>query len=512
MRAPEQLTLADVGLPLSEATFVVVDLETTGASHDDAITEIGAVKVRGGEVIGEFASLVNPQRPIPADIRLLTGITPAMVADAPTVHSVIPAFLAFAEGAVWVAHNARFDTGFLQRACASLGYPWPSPPVIDTVAVARALLPRSEIPNVRLQTLARYFATPTTPTHRALDDARTTAEVLHALIERAGTLHVHSVEDLAGLSRRVPETVRRKAGLAANLPDGPGVYLFRDAHDQVLYVGTSRSIRRRVRTYFTAAESRRTMREMVTLATTVDAVPCPTALEARIRELRLIDQHRPPYNRRSRHPEATYWLARKVRASGAGSWSIHRARSAPQVDTATTHAPLGPFSGRDAARRALEALTLNPHSSITEAAHAALAQMRTLSDQQRYEEAASYRDCLLPLLRAQQRSMDHQSLTRCASLIAAAPLPHDAATWEVVLLRHGRLAASALWTPDQNTTLVLDALEATAPRHDCAPPIPEEAIAVGAWLQSPQVRLLRVNGTLVSDLPHPGTLLRELPT
>ena len=118
----EQLSLELASESLRDTTFVVVDLETTGgrASGDggnvDAITEIGAVKVRGGAVLGELATLVDPGRSIPPQIVELTGITSAMVHDAPKIDTVLPAFLEFARGAVLVAHNAGFDIGFLRAA------------------------------------------------------------------------------------------------------------------------------------------------------------------------------------------------------------------------------------------------------------------------------------------------------------------------------------------------------------------------------------------------------------
>src|SRR5689334_3237751 len=109
-------------LSLAETTFVVLDVETTGGAADGAgVTEIGAVKVRGGEELGVFATLVNPGERIPAFITVLTGITDAMLAPAPPIEVVLPAFLEFAAGAVWVAHNAPFDTGFLRAACELFG-------------------------------------------------------------------------------------------------------------------------------------------------------------------------------------------------------------------------------------------------------------------------------------------------------------------------------------------------------------------------------------------------------
>jgi DNA polymerase-3 subunit epsilon len=130
-----QQTLDDAAVSLADTTFVVVDLETTGGSAStDRITEIGAVKVRGGEVLGEFATLVDPATPIPAFIAVLTGITDHMGAGAPDEAEAVPAFLEFAAGAVLVAHNARFDVGFLTAACGRLGLTWPRPPVRLTSA------------------------------------------------------------------------------------------------------------------------------------------------------------------------------------------------------------------------------------------------------------------------------------------------------------------------------------------------------------------------------------------
>ncbi|MFZ0834972.1 MAG: DEDD exonuclease domain-containing protein, partial [Mycobacterium sp.] len=324
----EQLSFADVDpaaeLTLAETTFVVVDLETTGGrataepqgrrhstaepGRCDEITEIGAVKVRGGEVLGEFATLVDPGREIPPQIVRLTGITSAMVCDAPAIDAVLPMFLEFARGAVLVAHNAGFDVGFLKAAARRCDIVWPGPPTLCTVRLARRVLSREEAPSVRLAALAKLFAVSCQPTHRALDDARATVEVLHALIERVGNLGVHTYTDLRAYLPNVTAAQRRKRFLAEGLPHRPGVYLFRGPAAEVLYVGTAVDLRRRVGQYFTGADSRTRITEMVQLATAVDVVECAHSLEAGVRELRLLAAHAPPYNRRSRFPHRWWWV------------------------------------------------------------------------------------------------------------------------------------------------------------------------------------------------------------
>ena len=193
--------------PLQETTFVVVDLETTGGSpHAGAvITEIGAVKVRGGEILGEFKTFVNPLAPIPVFITELTGIDNEMVRLAPIIDEVFPTFLEFCGSAsetVLVAHNAPFDLGFRRAASVELEYPWPKYRVIDTVRLARSILTRDEVLDCKLGTLAQFFNTQVTPTHRALDDAQTTVEVMHALFERLGGFGVSTYGELERFMRK----------------------------------------------------------------------------------------------------------------------------------------------------------------------------------------------------------------------------------------------------------------------------------------------------------------------
>ena len=181
--------------PLIGADVVVVDVETTGLAPAEAtIIEIGAVRLSGGQVTGEFFSLVNPATEIPPDITELTGITGAMVAGAPPAAVALSAFLAFARGAVLAAHNAPFDLGFLSSGCRRAGIGWPVAAVLDTAVLARLLLRPDQVPDCKLATLAGYFAVATTPCHRALADAQATGEVLLGLLAAAAAARPRAPE------------------------------------------------------------------------------------------------------------------------------------------------------------------------------------------------------------------------------------------------------------------------------------------------------------------------------
>jgi DNA polymerase III epsilon subunit family exonuclease len=199
--------------PFDEIDFVIVDVETTGWSPDEArITEIGAVRVSAGHQLGQFSSLVNPGSAIPERLVTLTGITDAMVAAAPPLDQVLPAFLAFARGGVLTAHNAPFDVGFLRAACQACDLPWPGFPVVDTVELARRVLSEDEVPNCKLSTLAAFFGARTAPEHRALADALATADVLTGLLPRLPAAGVSTLAEMIAVSdaarRRPPRWLR----------------------------------------------------------------------------------------------------------------------------------------------------------------------------------------------------------------------------------------------------------------------------------------------------------------
>ena len=200
-------SLDQLGRSLSETTFVVLDLETSGGSPNLGahITEIGAVKIRGGEIVGEFQSFINPGTPIPYFITALTGITDEMVFEAPRINEVFPSLLEFLgpeNETVFVAHNAPFDLSFLKAAAVLHEFRWPKFVVIDTAKLARRVLSREEVSDCKLGTLANFFSATVRPTHRALDDALATVDVLHGLIGRVGSLGVNTLKELQNFSNK----------------------------------------------------------------------------------------------------------------------------------------------------------------------------------------------------------------------------------------------------------------------------------------------------------------------
>jgi DNA polymerase-3 subunit epsilon len=531
----------DLGAPLHTVTFCVVDLETTGgsAAGGSMITEIGAVKVRGGEVLGEFQTLVNPRSEIPPFIAVLTGITNSMVSEAPPIESALPAFLEFAAGCVLVAHNAPFDVGFLQHFAREQGHPWPKFEILDTAKLARRVITRDDAPNCKLSSLAQLFGSSTTPNHRALSDARATVDVLHGLMERLGGLGVHTLEELQTFSSRVTVAQRKKRHLAEALPHAPGVYLFRDDRGQVLYVGTSRDLRTRVRSYFTASETRSRMGEMVGLATSVTGIVCSTALEAEVRELRLIAQHKPRYNRRSRFPEKVHFvkltretwprlsLVKKVLDDDADYLGPFGSRQVAEKCLAALHEtfPVRQCSDRLARHPSRSACVLaemgrclapcdgsvdaTTYASVVrtlrdtllqrpdEVVEAINSRMAGLAEDQRFEEAGVHRDRLAAFVRASSRTQRLSSLTRCPQLVAVRR--EDDGRWAVHVVRYGRLAAAGVIPSGADARQYVeelgDSAETVLPGlGPVGAATAEESEKVLRWLESPGVRLVDVEG------------------
>jgi DNA polymerase-3 subunit epsilon len=278
----------------------------------------------------------------------LTGITDGMVAGAPSFAEIAPSFLEFARGAVVVAHNASFDVGFLNAALLRLDYPPLPTPAVCTAKLARRLV-WPDVPNVRLRTLATYFRTRAQPTHRALDDAEATGEVLQGLLDVGRHLGIRTLGELfhACSARGRPNFA--KIALAEHLPRGPGVYLFRDRNGQLLYVGKAKDVRARVKSYFYGDE-RKKVQDLVASIASIEAIETRSELEALVVEIRLIARHRPRFNAHGKRWQRFAYL--KVDAREA--WPRVKVARTVQADDGVLY--IGPFGSSARAQLAKEAL------------------------------------------------------------------------------------------------------------------------------------------------------------
>jgi DNA polymerase-3 subunit epsilon len=523
---------------LSAVSFVVVDLETSGGTPaDSAITEIGAVKVRGGEVLGEFQTLVNPYHPIPGYISLLTGITDEMVSDLPGIEVVLPMFLEWAQGSVLVAHNAQFDIGFLKAAARSLDIPWPGFQVLDTVIIARRILTRDEVPNRKLATLADYFHSPTQPVHRALADARATNHVMHALFERLGSMGITTLESVSSLTQIVKPHHRKKRYLAEGLPQSPGVYVFKDSEGKPLYVGKSRNLKKRVLSYFSGTEVREHMSRMLDFTASIDYFTCHTDLEASARELRLIRDLKPSFNARGKFQRGVLWL--KLTKEPYPRLTITRKQ--PH----TTDFAFGPITSRHQATLLVDAITSVigvrtctqrlsvKHTSpscalwemgrctapclheITPSEYGELIdklfkcltgspeveaqlslRIEHLVSQERFEEAALHRDRLKAWLEVAARFHRYRSLTEIESLIAAKVSDEMI---EVHHFRYGVLANAAVANTISHLSHIIDTLHQVP--HSAPNAHPSEINLNLRWLHSDDIILLECSDPWLSPWP-----------
>jgi DNA polymerase-3 subunit epsilon len=524
-----QRSFEDMGTPLVDVTFVVVDLETTGASPTDCgVTEVGAVKLRGGECLGTFQTLVNPGLLIPPQITYLTGITQAMVLPAPRIEAVLPSFLEFCRDAIVVGHNVRFDLGFLNAALRDAGRPRLGNRFVDTCALARRLV-RDEVPDCRLGTLAAHFRVSHRPTHRALDDALATGEVLHALLERAGRLGVLALDDLLELPTVKGHPMVAKLALTAGLPRQPGVYLFRDGCGRVLYVGKAVDLRRRVRSYFTG-DDRRKVGALLRETQRIDHVVTSGELEASVLEVRLIGELQPRFNRRSklwrryaylkltvdeRFPRLSVVRLPKdddgclyvgpLPSSGAARLLAEAVESVVPIRRCTgrptrtpraapcTPAQLGvatcPCAGtigeeayRELVDRVVRGLTTEPELLLRPLE----ARMVALAAAQRYEEAASVRDRAAALSRAIDRQRRLDALRRAGRTTVEVPGEG------IAVLERGRLLTDG---------------ELLAPVPEAGPlprELADELATVLAYLdaKAPRLRLVESEGGLAWPLPR----------
>jgi len=288
--------------------LVFLDLETTGinAVHD-RITEVGLIEVERGGRATEWSSLVNPGVRIPPAIQSITGITDDMVALAPAFSEIAPSLLARLEGKLLVAHNARFDYGFLRNEFRRAGHRYSSR-VLCTVKLSRKLYPHEARHN--LDALMARHGIACESRHRALGDAR----AIWLLMNQWRREH-----DPAWIAAKVESLVKAPAvpaglpeGALDDIPEAPGVYLFYGEHDVVLYVGKSINLRSRVMAHFSGDHRDSRDMKIAQQVKRVDWIETPGELGALIEEARLVKSLAPVYNRRLRRPAelcAWHWRA-----------------------------------------------------------------------------------------------------------------------------------------------------------------------------------------------------------
>jgi DNA polymerase III epsilon subunit family exonuclease len=372
---------SDEDVLLEEAEFVVFDLETTGLSAPrDRICEIGAMRIRALELADSFQSLVNPRLPLPQPVARLTGLREQELRRAPPVSSVIKHFIVFTGDAPLVAHNARFDQRFLERQLQWLHGRRLAEPPLCTAALARRLL-EGRVRRVSLASLAEFFGVSTRPCHRALPDAECTAEVLVRLIGLAQELGARHVSDLRKLAAPRKRRVHEKRSLLRGAPTRPGVYLFRDRSDQVLYVGRARDLRARLRSYFGSNRQRPSVEAALLALERIEWRVLGSELEAALEELRLIRELQPPANSRSRRREHGVYLKQR----------------GDEFVVSKTATELGPIPSRRRAAlaaRALASATPEERERLLEGGPLPRLRERLaqLAEDFRYEEAARLRD------------------------------------------------------------------------------------------------------------------------
>src|SRR5882672_149198 len=385
-------------LAIEETTFVVFDLETTGLRPRSARPcEFGAVRVRALQLEERFQTLANPGARLQPGVSALTGLRDEQLRRAPPVAAATRRFLAFAGDSVLVAHNARFDMAFLDNETMRLTGNRVAATVVDTVGLARRLLGRQP---ANLGALSYRFATDARPCHRALPDAEATAEILLALIGMAQERGASTVADLVELAATRPRRVHRKRNLAFGAPQRPGVYLFRDANDQVLYVGRARDLRARLRSYFRSEKQRPAVEAALGALEKVEWRVLGSELEAALEELRLIRELRPPANARSARPDRYVYLRRR----------------GDSVVCSSQPNELGPIKSRRRAQLAARALQSVEWETLDDALPKLRAKLKRLACDLRFEDAARLRDrigALEDVAREIRRMQQLRELTIC---------------------------------------------------------------------------------------------------
>ena len=467
---------------LEDAEFTVFDLETTGLSAATSrICEIGAVRIRSFQPAGEFQTLVDPRLALPEPIGRLTGLTDAELRRAPRVAAAVGRFLAFAGDSTLVAHNARFDLSFLDRQLEVRYGRKRASAALDTVALARRLLAgRAE--RTSLASLAHFFGTSARPCHRALPDAQATAEILVRLIGLAQERGARTLGDLHALGAPRKRRVYGKRSLAHGAPSSPGVYLFRDRHDQVLYVGKARDLRARLLSYFRSDRQRPAVEAALAAVERIEWRVQGSELEAALEELRLLRRHRPPANARGARPDRYVYLRRRGEA----------------IVVSATPGRLGPIkSSRRAhlAARALQSATPEELEALPQG-DGPLPRLRTkladLSECLRYEDAARLRDRIAALEEV-LRTLRMLEALRTRELCLLVPAPEPGRT-RALFVAGGRVCSVRPVPRGPGARLEVEAGAAAARAASAGPPpvdpeSADELLVISGFVRRPPPEL-----------------------
>jgi DNA polymerase III epsilon subunit family exonuclease len=464
-------TSATEQLQLEHASYCVVDLETTGLSPSRSrICEIGAVRVESLELEATLQTLVNPRERLPPQIAALTGIDELALRRAPDVRTATTMFLDFAGDAVLVAHNARFDLSFLDEAVLRLGGRRLAAPIVDTVWLARRLL-AGRVPRFGLASLALFFGTGTRPCHRALPDAEATAEILLHLIGLAQERGARTVADLVELSAPRRRRVYGKRSLAFGAPTLPGVYLFRDVHGQVLYVGRARDLRARLRSYFRSERQRPAVEAALFAVDMIEWRVLGSELEAALEELRLLRDLRPPANARSTRPDRYVYLAA-------------RGDRVVVTRSPTPHGPLKSRRRAELAARALEPSELErPRESLPRLRR----KLASAAEALRYEDAARLRD-RVGAVETVAAELERLRRLRATELCLTAPAAEPGFR-RAFFVACGRVAAVRTVPPGGGLELEAGLAEARRSEPSLAPEDADELLVIAQFLRRPPPEL-----------------------
>jgi DNA polymerase-3 subunit epsilon len=478
-------TVSLAGTPdplLEEAEFVVFDLETTGLSAArDRICELGAVRVRALEPVDSFQSLVNPRVALPSPVARLTGLRDRELRGAPSISAVLGRFFTFAGDSLLVAHNARFDQRFLDHQLSAMHDQRLSEPPLCTAALARRLL-EGRVRRVSLGSLADFFGVPTSPCHRALPDAEATAQVLVLLIGLAQEIGARRLSDLRALAAPRKRRVYAKRSLARSAPTRPGVYLFRDRHEQVLYVGRARDLRARLGSYFRSDRQRPSVEAALLVLERIEWRVLGSELEAALEEVRLIRELEPPANARGRKKQHGLYLRRR------GEEFVVTKKSTL----------LGPITSRRRASLAARTLSSSTPDELDRLLQGGplprlRARLAHLAESLRYEEAARLRDRIDALEHVVERLTRLERLRRLEVCLVA---PMVETGWrKAFFVCAGNICAARALPPGVGASLEVEAgLALCAAARDGAenlltPAQAEDLLLIGGFVRRPPPEL-----------------------